>query len=46
MASFAELYFSEYSVNGTKNYLDQWIFKESDKRIFQRNISERNDNHQ
>lgn len=43
MGSIAELYFSEYPVNGTKNYLDQWIFKESDKRVFQRKISERNE---
>ncbi len=39
MGSFAELYFSEYPISGTKNYLDQWIFKESDKRVFQRNLS-------
>jgi hypothetical protein len=43
MGSIAELYFSDYPVNETKNYLDQWILKESDKRIFQRKLSERND---
>lgn len=43
MGSIAELYFSDYPVNGTKNYLDQWILKESDKRVFQRKLSERND---
>lgn len=43
MGSIAELYFSDYPVNETKNYLDQWIFKESDKRIFQRKLSERNE---
>jgi len=43
MGSIAELYFSDYPVNETKNYLDQWILKESDKRVFQRKISERNE---
>jgi hypothetical protein len=43
MGSIAELYFSDYPVNETKNHLDQWILKESDKRIFQRKLSERND---
>jgi len=43
MGSIAELYFSEYPVNETKNYLDQWIFKESDKRVFQRKLSERSE---
>lgn len=28
MGSIAELYFSDYPVNETKNYLDQWILKE------------------
>lgn len=43
MGSIAELYFSEYPVNETKNYLDQWVFKESDKRVFERSISDRNE---
>ncbi|MFC1685194.1 HEPN/Toprim-associated domain-containing protein [Pseudomonadota bacterium] len=43
MGSIAELYFSEYPVNETKNYLDQWIFKGSDKRVFQRKLSERSE---
>lgn len=43
MGSIAELYFSDYPVNESKNYLDQWILKESDKRVFQRKVSERND---
>lgn len=43
MGSIAVLCFSEYPVNETKNYLDQWIFEESDKRIYQRKVSERNE---
>lgn len=43
MGSIAELYFSDYPVNETKNHLDQWVFKESDKRVFQRNTSDRNE---
>jgi len=43
MGSLAVLYFSEYPVYETKNYLNKWIFKESDKRVFQRKISDRND---
>lgn len=42
MGSFATLYFSEYPVDETKNRLDPWIFKESDKRVFERKQSERN----
>ncbi len=29
-------------MNDTKNYLDQWIFKEQDKRIFERRVADRN----
>ncbi|ESQ14320.1 MAG: hypothetical protein N838_33220 [Thiohalocapsa sp. PB-PSB1] len=43
MGSIATLYFSGYPVEDTKNRLDQWIFKESDKRVFERKLSERND---
>lgn len=43
MGSIATLYFSRYPVKDTKNYLDQWIFKESDKRVFERKVSARND---
>jgi hypothetical protein len=42
MGSIATLYFSGYPVNDTKNYLDQWIFKEQDKRIFERRVADRN----
>jgi hypothetical protein len=42
MGSFATLYFSGYPVNDTKNYLEQWIFKERDKRIFERRVADRN----
>lgn len=43
MGSFATLYFSGYPVDSTRNYLDQWIFKEGDKRIYERRPAERND---
>lgn len=43
MGSIATLFFSGYPVNDTKNHLDQWIFKESDKRVYTRKISERDD---
>jgi hypothetical protein len=43
MGSLATLYFSGYPVEDTKNYLNQWIFKESDKRVFERKVSARND---
>jgi len=43
MGSFATLYFSGYPVDSTKNYIDQWIFQESDKRIMERRSAERND---
>jgi len=42
MGSIATLYFSGYPVNDTKNYLDKWIFKEQDKRIFERRVADRN----
>jgi hypothetical protein len=38
MGSFADLSFSNYSVHDTKNYLDQWLFKDSDKRVFKRSL--------
>ncbi len=43
MGSFATLFFAGYPVNDTKNYLDSWIFKESDKRVFKRKLLERDD---
>ena len=43
MGSIATLFFSGYPVQSTKNHLDQWIFKESDKRVFERKVSSRND---
>lgn len=43
MGSIATLYFAEYPVEDTKNHLDEWIFKDSDKRVFERKVSERND---
>ncbi len=29
-------------MNDTKNYLEQWIFKEQDKRVFERRVADRN----
>lgn len=43
MGSFAELYFSDFEILSTKNHLSEWIFKEKDKKIFERKLSDRID---
>ena len=43
MGSIATLYFSGYPVEDTKNCLNKWIFNESDKRVFERKVSARDD---
>jgi len=43
MGSVAVLYFAEYPVFDSKNYLDEWIFKARDKRVYKRSISARNE---
>lgn len=42
MSSSGNLYFDDYPVGYTQNHVDEWIFIESDKKIIERKVSERN----